>query len=115
MAKAAKKKAAGGKALTKSETYRLLAESCGVSRKQVAAVFDELRGLIGKELTKNKKGGEVFTVPGLLKIRRIFKEAQPERQGIDPFTKQPKTFKAKPAHYVIRVRALKGLKDLVNK
>jgi nucleoid DNA-binding protein len=37
----------------------------------------------------------------------------PARKGINPFTGQETTFKAKPARTVIKVRALKKLKDMV--
>jgi len=41
------------------------------------------------------------------------KPATKERQGINPFTKEPTVFKAKPARNVVRVRPLKALKEMV--
>jgi hypothetical protein len=41
------------------------------------------------------------------------KPATKERQGINPFTKEPMTIKAKPARNVVRVRPLRGLKEMV--
>jgi nucleoid DNA-binding protein len=37
----------------------------------------------------------------------------PEREGINPFTKEKTTFKAKPARTVVKPRPLKALKDAV--
>jgi hypothetical protein len=59
-----------------------------------------------------KKGPGVFALPGLLKIVVVNKPATPQRTGINPFTKQEQVFAAKPARKVIKVRALKALKDM---
>jgi nucleoid DNA-binding protein len=81
-----------------------------LSRKEVGAVFDSLGGVIRKSL----RGAGLFTLPGLLKMKVVKKPATPERQGINPFTKQPTIFKAKPASKKVRVLPLKGLKSFVN-
>ena len=99
------------KPFTKSETYAYLAHSSGLSRKQVAGVFEQLAGLIGKSL--GKKGPGIYVVPGLMKIKVVRKPATKEREGINPFTGEKTIFKAKPARNVVKVQALKGLKDMV--
>jgi nucleoid DNA-binding protein len=99
------------KGRTKSDTFKEIAEATSLSRKQVASVFDSLNGLVKEDL--GKKGPGVFTIPGLLKIKRIHKPATPERQGINPFTKEPTIFKAKPARNVVKAQALKSLKAMV--
>ena len=99
-----------GKAPTKSEILASIASSTELSRKQVASVFDAVAGLIGKGV--GKKGPGVFVFPGLMKIMVVQKPAVAARQGINPFTKQEQMFKAKPARKVIKVRALKALKDM---
>ncbi len=99
------------KAPTKSEILRHLSESTGVSRKEVQAIFDELNGLIAKNLKKS--GPQNFTVPGLCKIVVQRKPATKARKGINPFTGEETTFKAKPARNVVKVRPLKALKDMV--
>jgi nucleoid DNA-binding protein len=43
----------------------------------------------------------------------VRKPATKERKGINPFTGQETTFAAKPARNVIKIRALKALKDMV--
>ena len=100
------------KPATKSEILTNIAKTTELSRKQVAAVFDALGGLIKGAV--GKKGPGVFAVPGLMKITVVNKPAVPEHKGIDPFTKLERVFKAKPARRVVKVRPLKGLKDMVN-
>ncbi len=98
------------KPLTKSETYAYLAHATGLSRKQVAAVFEGLAGLVGKSI--GKKGPGVYVVPGLMKVRVVRKPATKAREGINPFTGQPTIFKAKPARNVVKIQALKALKEM---
>ncbi len=97
---------------TKSEIYTNIAEDTGLTKKDVAAVFDSLAGQI-----KNNLGGRggpgLFTIPGLLKMRVVKKPATKARKGINPFTGEEMMFKAKPASKTVRVAALKGLKDMV--
>jgi len=114
--KKAPAKAAGGKkvkitsAYNKSALYNHLAQSTGLSRKQVASVFDELKGAIQGHVGKD--GPKVFTLPGLLKVKVVHKPAQKARKGINPFTGEETTFKAKPARNVVKVQALKTLKEM---
>jgi nucleoid DNA-binding protein len=96
-AMATKKSAAGGskKSLSKSALIQAITESAGeeLSRKQVKAVLEALTTVGHREL---KKSG-VFTLPGFAKFRVVKRPATKARQGINPFTKQPMTFPAKPA------------------
>jgi nucleoid DNA-binding protein len=98
------------KASTKSEIFAGIANATGLSRRQIASVFEALSGQIKANV--GKKGPGVFVVPGLLKIMVIQKPATKARKGINPFTKQEQMFKAKPARKVIKVRPLKALKDM---
>ena len=61
----------------------------------------------------SKGGPGVFKVPGLLRIVVQRKPATKARMGINPFTKQEVMFKAKPARNVVKVRPLRGLKEMV--
>ncbi|MCH7592385.1 MAG: HU family DNA-binding protein [Planctomycetes bacterium] len=108
---AKKKKATNAKARTKSEVFGALADSSDLTKRQIGAIFDELAGLIKKDL--GKRGPGVFTVPGLMKIKVVRKPATKARRGINPFTKEEMMFKAKPARNVVKVLALKGLKSMV--
>ena len=100
-----------GKVPTKSEILAHIAETTESSRKLVGNVLSALSDLIGQHV--GKKGPGIFVVPGLLKITVVQKPATKARKGINPFTKQEQMFKAKPARKVIKVRALKALKDAV--
>jgi nucleoid DNA-binding protein len=107
MAKAA---TAGGKSMTKSEILANMSEATQLTRKQVSAVFDALAGEMKKAL--GKKGPGLFVVPGLMKVTVVHKPAVAAKMGINPFTKQQQMFKAKPARRVVKVKALKNLKEM---
>lgn len=104
-------KAAAIKPPTKTEIYANIAESTGLSKKDVGAVFDALNDEIAKALAKT--GAGTFTLPGLCKIVVQNKPAVPAREGVNPFTGEKAMFKAKPARNVVKVRPLKKLKDMV--
>ena len=97
---------------TKSEIYTTIADDTGLTKKDVAAVFESLSGQIKKNLG-GRGGPGMFTVPGLLKMRVVKKPARKARKGVNPFTGEEMMFKAKPASKTVKVAALKGLKDMV--
>lgn len=99
------------KPMTKTEIIAALAESSDLSKQQVAGLLEGLTSLIGKNLGDGGPG--VFTVPGLVKLSVVHKPATEAREGINPFTKEPTIFKAKPASKSVKVRPLKALKDMV--
>ncbi len=106
-----KNTAANGK-LTKSQLVQAIvehAQSSGMTKKQASAALDALNTIVAKQLSK-KGPGEV-TIPGIAKLQVIVKPAVPQRKGINPFTKEPMIFKAKPARRVVKARVLKGIKD----
>ncbi len=110
---ASKKSAAGAgsskKTLSKSALIQAITEAGGeeISRKQVKAVIESLVTVGHREL---KKSG-LFTLPGFAKFRVVKRPATKARQGINPFTKQEKTFPAKPASKSVRARPIKAIKD----
>lgn len=95
------------KRMSKTEFVEAIAAESGLEKKQVNAVLDGLTGVVYKEL----KAQHEVVIPGLLKLTAVTKPAVPAREGINPFTKEPTTFKARPARKVIKPRALKALKD----
>ena len=109
-AKAKAKTAAAKKPRTKSEIFAELADGAEITRKQVAAVFEGMATMMKKDLTK---GPKIFTVPGLMKVTVNIKPATKARKGTNPFTGEEMMFKAKPARKVVKIRPLKGLKDMV--
>ena len=109
-AKPAVKIAASRDVRSKSQVYTTLAEATGVAKKDVAAVFDAMAAMIGADL---KNGSGEFRVPGMMKIVVQKKPATKARKGVNPFTGETMMFKAKPARKVVKVRPLKGLKEMV--
>ena len=96
---------------TKGEIFSKLAETTGLSKKQISSVFDGLSEVIKAEL--GKKGPGLFVVPGLLKLKRHHKPATKAGQRINPFTKQMQMYPAKPARNVVKALPLKALKEMV--
>jgi nucleoid DNA-binding protein len=101
------------KAATKSEIMKSLAETTGLSKKQVATFFDELAKLMKKHLGKKAGAEAAFTLPGIAKFRVRTKPATPAKEGKNPFTGEPMMIKAKPARRVVRASPVKALKDAV--
>lgn len=93
----------------KTQMLQQIADSTELSKKQVQAVLDELTNIIEGHI--KKKGVGEFVLPGLLKITTVKKPATKARKGINPFTKEEVTFKAKPASISVKVRPLKKLKE----
>ena len=95
--------------MTKSQIFTDIGESTDLSRKQVAAVFDELEALMSRSIAKRGLGE--FTIPGLMKVTTVKKPAKKARKGVNPFTGEEQMFKAKPASIAVKVRPLKKLKE----
>ena len=96
--------------MTKSELIeKITAEHSELSKKDVKGVIESLATVGYKELKKNG----TFVVPGFAKFVVIKKPATKERKGINPFTKEPTVFKAKPARKIVRARPVKAAKDAV--
>ena len=99
------------KAATKTEVYAALAESTSLTKKEIGTVLDGLHDFIKGQM--GKKGPGLFVLPGLLKIKRHLKPAQKKRMGRNPKTGEEMEIKAKPARTVVKVLALKNLKEMV--
>ena len=97
--------------MTRAALLSHLSEATGLSKKEVTAVFDELKNVIEGHLKNG--AARVFNLHGLLKIKVQRKPATRARKGINPFTGEEMVFKAKPARNVVKIQALKGLKDMV--
>ena len=99
------------KPLTKSEIISGIADTTGLTKKDVGAVFDAMTSQIKKSL--GRRGPGAYTVPGLMKLVVQRKPATKARKGINPFSGEETVFKAKPARNVVKIRPLKNLKDMV--
>ena len=100
-----------GTRLSKSQFVEVMSKKSGLTKKEVGAALEALNATVVEQLGKRGPGDVV--IPGLLRLAVAEKPATAEHQGINPFTKEPMTYKAKPARKVIKVRPLKGLKDAV--
>lgn len=99
------------KRMSKSQFIDTLAEKSGINKKQASTALDTINLLVAEQLGKGGPGEVV--IPGLLKLNVVVKPAVPEHQGVNPFTKEPMTFKAKPARKVVKAHIVKSLKDSI--
>jgi nucleoid DNA-binding protein len=105
-------KATGPKPPTKTEILNSIAEATGTSKKEVQVFFDALTAEIQKNIAGKGTPG-MFTIPGLCKIVVQDKPALPKREVRNPGTGEMQWAKPRPASKAVKVRALKGLKDMV--
>merc|ERR1712072_339202 len=99
-----------GSAMTASGAYSAVAESAGLKPKDVKGAVEGVLTLAAEQM---KKSGS-FKLAGMLNLKLKRKPATPARKGVNPFTKEPCVFKAKPASQTVRTLALRKLKDAVN-
>jgi nucleoid DNA-binding protein len=95
--------------MSKSQLIEQIATTNGLAKKEVKGVMETLATVGYKELKKNG----VFVVPGFAKFVVVKKPATKARQGTNPFTGEPMTFKAKPARKIVRARPVKVVKEAV--
>jgi nucleoid DNA-binding protein len=98
--------------LTKSGIINAIQDITSLSRKDIVASLEALNKIIESHV--KSRGPGKFVMPGLLKIVVVKKAARPARKGINPFTGEEVMFKAKPAHKVVKVKALKKLKEMID-
>merc|ERR1712048_192324 len=98
------------KAMTATAAYQSVAETTGLKSKDVKGVMEALVGVAADQL---KKSGS-FKLAGALNLKLKSKPATPARKGVNPFTKEPCVFKAKPASKTVGALPMKKFKELVN-
>merc|ERR1712093_314450 len=98
---------AGG--LTATAVFQSVADKCKLKAKDAKAVVDALMAVAVSEV---KKSGS-FKLAGMLNMKLKNKPATKARKGVNPFTKEPCVFKAKPASKTVRVLPLRKLKDML--
>merc|ERR1711979_14511 len=106
----AMKAAKGTKAMTATAAYKSVAESTGLKTKDVKGAVEAMVGVAAMQL---KQVGS-FKFAGALNLKLKQKPARPARKGVNPFTKEPCVFKAKPASKTVKAFPMKKLKELVN-
>lgn len=98
--------------LTKGGILTAITEMTSLNKKDVTSVIDALGNVIESHI--KSRGPGKFVLPGLMKINVVKKPARPARKGINPFTGEEVMFKAKPARKVVKIKALKKLKEMVD-
>src|SRR5436190_3515991 len=95
--------------MTKNQLIDAIAERTQVSKGDVKVVIEQMATVGYKELNES---GE-FVIPGFAKMSVVNKPATEARSGVNPFTKEPMQFAAKPASKSVKASPLKVAKDAV--
>ena len=113
-AKAPAKVKAISEKLTKTQIIGSIADTTGLTKKQVGDVMGAMENLIEGSIKKRAVGE--FTIPGLLKVTTVRKPARKAQKGVpNPFN--PGTtmdIAAKPASTAVKIRPLKKIKEFAN-
>merc|ERR1711869_75535 len=110
MGKAMKAMKSAGSAMTAGGAYSSVAGTTGLKSKDVKACMEGLIEIAAEQLKKNGS----FKLAGALNLKLKKKPSRPARKGINPFTKEPCVFKAKPASKTVRALPMKKLKEMIN-
>merc|ERR1719493_168643 len=97
-------------AMTATGAYASVAEKVGLKGKDVKAAVQGVVDIAAKELKANGS----FKFAGALNLKLKKKPARPAKKGINPFTKEPCVFKAKPASKTVRALPMKKLREMIN-
>jgi nucleoid DNA-binding protein len=91
--------------------FKTVAEKTEQKSKLVRMIYEAVVAQVNQGLKKDRR----FRLPGLGILAVKYKPARKARKGINPFTKQPTVFKAKPASNKLKFRPSKEMKEFVNK
>ncbi len=94
--------------MTKSRLIDAIADGTQLPKADVRAVIERLAIIGYKEL---HQCGE-FVIPGMVKMSVVSKPPTEARIGVNPFTKAPMKFAAKPARKFVKASPLKVAKDV---
>merc|ERR1712207_56880 len=96
--------------MTATGAYQSVGESTGLKVKQVKECVDAYMAVAASQL----KAAGSFKMAGLINMKLKKKPATPARKGVNPFTKEPCVFKARPASKTVRALPMKKLRELIN-
>lgn len=99
-----------GKRMTRAAIMTELAEKTGLTKKQVAMVFEALQGIIKREL--GRRGPGEFVIPDMLKLKVRKIDAEKNKKTRIPGS-QDYIYRDQEASKKLRATPLKKLKDLV--
>merc|ERR1712083_1101875 len=108
--KAMKAMRAKSSAMTATGAYASVGESTGLKGKQVKQCVEAYMALAAAQL---KTSGS-FKLGGAINTKLKKKPARPAKKGVNPFTKEPCVFKAKPASKTVRALPMKKFKEMIN-
>merc|ERR1712007_317820 len=97
-------------AMGASGAYASVGESTGLKGKQVKECLEAYMALAASQL---KTSGS-FKLGGTINMKLKSKPARPAKKGVNPFTKEPCVFKAKPASKTVRALPMKKFKEMIN-
>merc|ERR1719235_2509032 len=97
-------------AMTAAGVYSSAAETVGMKPKDVKAAVEHVLGLAAAQTKANGS----FKVAGMFNMKLKVRPAKPARKGVNPFTKEPCVFKARPASKTVKVYPMKKLKEAIN-
>ena len=95
--------------LSKAKFVAAVTEISMVDNKSVQSVL----AAITEVLLKDLKETEEAAIPGLVRLKTRTTDATVDRQGVNPFTKQPALIKGRPASRKVKAFPVKALKDAV--
>merc|ERR1711862_64787 len=96
--------------LTASGAYQSVAETTGLKPKDVKQALEQYIDLAAAQVKSNGS----FKFAGVLNLKLKKTKAKPARKGVNPFTKEPCVFKAKPASKTVKALPLKKFKEMIN-
>merc|ERR1719327_991620 len=102
-------KAATG-VLSAAGAYSAIGEKTGLKAKDVKSAIEGVVAVAAQQLKASGK----FKLGGALNLKLKKKPATPARKGVNPFTKEPCVFKAKPASKTVKALPMKKFKEMVN-
>ncbi len=95
---------------TKAQIISDIADATEMTKKDVKAVLAALSEQAKRHLVK--RGSGEFSIPEMgVKLRRKEQPARKARKGVNPFTGEEMTIKAKPKSLTVRATVLKAMKD----
>merc|ERR1719206_626406 len=92
--------------MTTTGAYTSVGESTGLKVKQVKECVEAYMAVAASQL----KAAGSFKLAGSINMKLKKKPATPARKGVNPFTKEPCVFKAKPASKTVRCLPMKKFK-----
>merc|ERR1711866_33067 len=93
-----------------SSGYQAVAETLGLKPKDVRTALNAYMELAANQVKTNGS----FKLGGVLNLKLKKTKAKPARKGVNPFTKEPCVFKAKPASKTVKALPLKKFKEMIN-